>query len=332
MNILPDFRLHRPATLDEAVRLKTQFGNPACVAGGTDLLVNLRRGLAEPRDLIDLSGLRDLNEIQRQGDELWIGALVTLARLTRDPEITSAYPVIAEAAASVAGPTHRAAATLGGNLCQDTRCVYFNQSEWWRTGNGFCLKHDGDKCHVVAKSDRCYATYHGDLAPVLIALGASAIVVREGGIRRLPVEDLFKEDGAHYLTLAPDEILAAIALPPLGAQRAAYVKARVRDAIDFPLTGIAVALTRENDVIAALRVAITGMNSAPLLVDVSKLIGKPWGDETATLLSNALRSRATALATTLAGPKYRRRAMQGLARRLMDQAWAQESTNESANE
>ncbi|PPQ40543.1 4-hydroxybenzoyl-CoA reductase beta subunit [Rhodoblastus acidophilus] len=321
MNALPDFRLHRPATLDEAVRLKAQIEHPACVAGGSDILVNLRRGLAKPGDLIDLSGLRDLDAIERIGDELWIGALTTLARLTRDGAVAAAYPALAEAAATVAGPTHRAAATLGGNLCQDTRCVYYNQSEWWRDGNAYCLKHCGEKCHVVAKSDRCYATYHGDLAPVLMALGASAIVARAGGLRRLPVENLFREDGAHYLTLAPDEILAAIALPPLNG-RAAYVKGRVRESVDFPLTGIAAALKREGDVIAALRVAITGMNSAPLMVDVSKLIGKPWNDETATLLSNALRSRATALATTLAGPKYRRRAMQGLARRLMDQVWA----------
>jgi len=321
MNALPDFRLHRPATLDEAVRLKAQFGHPACVAGGSDILVNLRRGITKPDDLIDLTGLRDLDAIERIGDELWIGALTTLARLTRDSAVASTYPALAEAAATVAGPTHRAAATLGGNLCQDTRCVYYNQSEWWREGNAYCLKHCGEKCHVVAKSDRCYATYHGDIAPVLMALGASAIVARAGGLRRLPVEDLFREDGAHYLTLAPDEILAAIALPPPNG-RAAYVKGRVRDSVDFPLTGIAAALKREGDVIAALRVAITGMNSAPLMVDVSKLIGKPWNDETATLLSNALRSRATALATTLAGPKYRRRAMQGLARRLMDQVWA----------
>lgn len=324
MNVLPAFRLHRPATLDDAVRLKAENENAAWIAGGTDLIVNLRRGLRDPSDLIDLSGVRDMDSLRRQGDEFWIGATVTLARLADDSDIVSRYPALAEAAECVAGPTHRAAATLGGNLCQDTRCIFYNQSEWWRQGNGFCLKRSGDKCHVVVKSDRCYATYHGDVAPVLMALGAEAVVVGLGGVRRLPVEQLFRENGADALTLARDEILAAIVLPPPGARRAAYAKARVRDAIDFPLAGVAVALARDQGVLSALRIAITGMNSAPLLVDVDMIVGRPWDQETAALLTQALRGRANALATTLVGPKYRRRAMQGLARRLMDRMWNDE--------
>jgi 4-hydroxybenzoyl-CoA reductase subunit beta len=324
MNLLPDFRLHRPATLEDAVRLKGELADAFCVAGGTDLLVNLRRGLREPRDLIDLSGVSDMDSIRRQGDEMWIGATVTLARLARDADIAASYPVVAEAAALVAGPTHRAAATVGGNLCQDTRCVFYNQSEWWRQGNGFCLKRSGEKCHVVVKSDRCYATYHGDLAPALMVLRAEAVVVGAGGVRRAPVEDLFRESGAAHVSLASDEVLAAVALPAAGGRRAAYAKARVRDAVDFPLAGVAVSLLREGDVISDLRVAITGMNSAPLLVDVATLIGKPWDEAAATTLSQALRSRANALATILIGPKYRRRAMQGLARRLMDKVWNDE--------
>jgi 4-hydroxybenzoyl-CoA reductase subunit beta len=324
MNVLPAFRLHRPATLDDAISLKAGLENAACIAGGTDLIVNLRRGLCDPSDLIDLSGVRDMDSLRRQGEELWIGATVTLARLADDSDIVSAYPALAEAAACVAGPTHRAAATLGGNLCQDTRCVFYNQSEWWRQGNGWCLKRSGDKCHVVVKSDRCYATYHGDLAPALIVLRAEAVVVGPGGARRLPVEELFQENGAETLTLARDEILAAIVLPQPGVRRAAYAKARVRDSVDFPLSGVAIALARDAGVFSELRVAITGMNSAPLLVDVEAMIGKPWDQDTAALLTQALRARANALATTLVGPKYRRRAMQGLARRLMDRVWNDE--------
>src|SRR4051794_29783839 len=163
MNLLPEFRCHRPATLQEAVRLKAAFANARFLAGGTDLLVNLRRGLGEPSDLIDLTAVAGLAAIRRDGGALWLGAAATLADIARHPEILARYPALAEAARAVAGPTHQAAATLGGNLCQDTRCIFYNQSEWWREANGGCLKYHGDKCQVVARSDRCYATYHGDI-------------------------------------------------------------------------------------------------------------------------------------------------------------------------
>jgi len=219
MNLMPDFQYHRPATLKEAVRLKAASSAARFVAGGTDLLVNLRRGLGVPTDLIDLSAVADLDSIRRDGDAMWVGAAVTLATLARHPDILSAYPALVEAALAVAGPTHRAAATLGGNLCQDTRCVFYNQSEWWREGNGWCLKYQGDKCHVVVKSDRCYATYHGDVAPVLMVLGAEAVAVGPNGVRRVNFTEFYREQGADHLTLSADEVLAAVVLPPSGAMR-----------------------------------------------------------------------------------------------------------------
>ncbi len=197
MNLMPDFRCHRPATLEEAVRLKAASAGTRFVAGGTDLLVNLRRGLDEPSDLIDLTAVADLAVIRRDGDSLWLGAGVTLAELARHPELLAFYPAVAEAALAVAGPTHRAAATLGGNLCQETRCIFYNQSEWWREANDYCLKHLGDKCHVVPKSDRCYATYHGDIAPVLMVLDAEAVVAGPDGVRRV------KMTGSTARTAAP---------------------------------------------------------------------------------------------------------------------------------
>ena len=258
MNLMPDFRCHRPATLEEAVRLKAASAGTRFVAGGTDLLVNLRRGLDEPSDLIDLTAVADLAAIRREGDSLWLGAGATLADLARHPEVLAFYPAVAEAALAVAGPTHRAAATLGGNLCQDTRCIFYNQSEWWREANDYCLKHKGDKCHVVPKSDRCYATYHGDIAPVLMVLDAEAVVAGPDGVRRVKMTEFYREDGGAHLTLAAGEALAAVVLPPQGGRRAAYAKARIRDAIDFPLAGVAVALKRDGDVIGDLKVAITG--------------------------------------------------------------------------
>lgn len=321
MNLMPEFRCHHPETMEEAVRLKTELPGARFVGGGTDLLVNLRRGLGEPSDLIDLGAVADLGAVRRIEDALWLGAGVTLEDLARHPDVLDAYPALAQAALAVAGPTHRASATLGGNLCQDTRCVFYNQSDWWREGNGWCLKYKGDKCHVVAKSDRCYATYHGDIAPVLMVLDAEAVVVGPDDARRVKVAALYREDGAAWLTLGPGEALAAVVLPPAGGQRIGYAKARVRDAVDFPLAGVAASLRRDGDVIGELRVAITGTNSAPLMVPTAELAGRPWDNEAAASLALALRATAAPLRTTVVGAKYRRRTLLGIARRLVDTLW-----------
>jgi 4-hydroxybenzoyl-CoA reductase subunit beta len=321
MNLLPDFRYHRPATLEEAVKLKGAVAAARFVAGGTDLLVNLRRGLGEPTDLIDVTAISDLSSIRRDGDSLWLGAAVTLADLARNPEVLAVYPALAESALAVAGASHRAAATLGGNLCQDTRCVFYNQSDWWRQNNGWCLKYRGDKCHVVVKSDRCYATYHGDVAPVLMVLDAEAVLVGSDNTRRIKVAELYRESGADHLTLAAGEVLAAVVLPPPADWCSGYAKARIRDAVDFPLAGVAVALRRDGNVIGDLRVAITGTNSAPLAIATGDLIGRTWDGDAAAILAQSLKKKSNALRTTIVGPQYRRRAMQGMARRLMNSLW-----------
>jgi 4-hydroxybenzoyl-CoA reductase subunit beta len=321
MNALHDLRTLRPATVDEAVRALAEEGAQA-LAGGTDLLPNLRRGLGTPRALVDLTAVPALDAIAVQADgSLRLGAAATLAALAGDAAVLAGWPALATAAGLVAGPTHREAATLGGNLCQDTRCVFYNQSDWWRAGNGYCLKYRGDKCHVVVKSDRCYATYHGDVAPALIALDAVAEIVGPGGARALPLAALFVEDGARRLTLEPGEWLASVVVPPAAGWRADYVKARVRDAVDFPLAGAAVALRREGDRLVGLRVAITGTNSAPLVVPTDGVVGGAWDAEAAKALAKAVQGTSNVLATTVASVKYRRRMLQALVRRLVDDLW-----------
>lgn len=321
MNLMPDLKTVRPATLAQACTALTEAGAQA-VAGGTDLLPNLRRGLLEPTALVDLTALPGFADISAAaGGGFRIGAGTTLEAIAENAAILAAYPALAQAALGVAGPTHRAAATLGGNLCQDTRCVFYNQSEWWREGNGYCLKLKGDKCHVVVKSDRCYATYHGDVAPALMVLGATAEIQGPIGARSLPLAQLFVESGAKHLTLNPGEIVAAIVLPPAGSVRSAYEKARVRDAVDFPLAGVAVALRQDGACIADLKVAVTGTNSAPVMVSVEGLIGKAWNADSATALMEAVRKTSLVLKTTVMGAKYRRRVAQGLARRLLDGLW-----------
>ncbi|MBI4966602.1 MAG: 4-hydroxybenzoyl-CoA reductase subunit beta [Rhodospirillales bacterium] len=319
MNLLPEFELLRPATLDEAVKALAHEGARP-LAGGTDLLPNLRRGIGLPARLVDLSALAGLDAIEKTKDGgLRIGALVTIETLAANP---LAPPALVQAALGVAGPTHRAQASLGGNLAQDTRCIFYNQSEWWRAGNGYCLKYRGDKCHVVVKSDRCYATYHGDIAPALMALDAKAELVGPKGTRTIALADLYKENGAEHLALAAGEVIAAILVPSQTGWVSAYAKARVRDAIEFPLAGIAVALMRDKAGIGAIRVAITGTNSAPLMIDTADLAGKAWNDAAATTLVAALRKKANVLKSTVTSAKYRRRVLLALARKLVDELWA----------
>ena len=324
MNMLPDFRCLRPTTVAEAVRLKAENPDSKVLAGGTDLIVNLRRGLGEPAVLIDLSAVTELSDLTEGTDgALVIGAGVTLAALAADPRVRAGFPALAEAALTVAGPTHRAAATLGGNLCQDTRCIYYNQSEWWRASNDYCLKYRGDRCHVVTKSDRCYATYHGDVAPVLMVLGAEAELAGPAGTRRLKLAELFREVGSDHLALGPDEVLVAVTVPPAAGRVAGYIKTRIREAIDFPLAGVAVSLRRDGDRIAELTVAITGTNSAPLLVPTAELVGGPWDDDAATKLAAAARKVSNVLRTTIVGAKYRRRVLLATAKRLVDRLWGE---------
>ena len=322
MNAMHELRVVRPCSPADAARELAAEGAQA-LAGGTDLLPNLRRGLAAPRTLVDLTAVAGLDAIEHRADgSLRLGATVTLAALAADEGVRAGWPALAHAASLVAGPTHREAATLGGNLCQDTRCVFYNQSDWWRSGNGYCLKYRGDTCHVVVKNDRCYATYHGDVAPALMVLGAEAEVLGPGGPRTISLAALFREDGANRLTLGAGEWLAAVVVPEPGRWRAAYEKACVRRAMDFALAGVAVAMLRDGDRIAGLRVAITGTNSAPLLVPTDAFVGSAWSDATAQALAEAVRAASNVLATTVAPVRYRRRMLQALARKLADALWA----------
>lgn len=321
MNLLPDFRILRPGTLAEAVSALS-FDGARALAGGTDLLPNLRRGLGLPTSLVDLSAVADLAGISVASDgTLRIGAATALEAIAEHAAIRAAWPVIAKAAALVAGPTHRASATLGGNLCQDTRCVFYNQSEWWRGGNDYCLKYQGDKCHVVVKSDRCYATYHGDVAPALMVLDAQVEIAGPKGQRMLPIAELFNEDGSNRLRLGQGEVLTAVLVPPAAFWRSDYVKVRIRDAIDFPLAGIAVALQREGDRLVGLKLAITGTNSAPLMVPTEALVGTTWNAANAETLVQAVRKTSNVLLTTVTPVKYRRRVLLAMTRKVVDELW-----------
>ena len=317
MEALPEFRLHRPATLDEALAAAQEDPGARFVAGGTDLIVNMRRGLVETPALIDVNGVAEMQDIVADGGTLTIGAAVTLDDLAKDETVARDFPAVAQAAAEVAGSTHRNVATVGGNLCLDTRCIFYNQSQWWRESNDYCLKYRGEICHVAPKSERCFALFSGDLAPALLVHGAAVSVAGPDGAREMPLADLYRGDGADYLTLAPGEIVTGVTVPK-SEMRSAYRKARVRGSIDFPLAGVAVALRMQGGRIANLHAALTACDTKPFAVGkLDAFLAKPADEDTAQAFGEIVQQQARPMRTTMSTPWYRRRVVARLARRLL---------------
>ncbi len=318
MNHLPAFELKRPASVAEVLGLLSQPG-ARLLAGGTDLLPNLRRGIEEPALLIDLGAVRDFSEIGFGSAGVSVGAGVTLSTLAAEPRFGPARRALGEAAGFVAGPGHRNAATLGGNLCQDTRCVFYNQSAWWRAANRFCLKRAGDVCHVAPLGRRCHAAFCGDIAPALLVLGAEVELAGERGVRRLPLDRLYCDDGAAHLAIAPDEMLVRVLLPAApDTLVSGYRKARVRGATDFPLAGVACALDLRDGCVTQLRVALTGTNPRPLLVEgVDELAGRPLDAGMLAQLGTLVRRQASPMRTSVTQSNYRRQVAAALAQRLL---------------
>ena len=320
MNVLPEWELLAPSSVDEVRAARAHHPGSRFLGGGTDLVVNLRRGIGDPpATLIDLNRVADLKGIEVAGERIRIGAGVTIRELANDARVRAHFPGLAAAAGSIAGPTHRNMGTVGGNLCLDTRCIYYNQSEWWRAANRYCLKYGGDICHVAPKSRVCYATFSGDLAPALTILDDAQIEIAgaQGG-RTLPLESLYTGDGERYLALEPDEFVVAARARRPAALRTGYDKVRVRQSIDYPLAGVAAGVVREGDCLTELRLAFTGTNPRPLrLQGTEDLCGGALDDETVERLNSLVRRQVMAMRTTFTSGHYRRHAAGVLARRLV---------------
>jgi 4-hydroxybenzoyl-CoA reductase subunit beta len=307
---LDPFELHRPTTIDETVRLAAEYA-PRCdyLAGGTDLLPNYKMHLNLRPHLIALDRVGEL--AQRSADRL--GAMVTLAELERDPAFAREYPGVAEAVRSVATPLVRASATLGGNLLLETRCFFFNQSYFWRESLGFCLKADGDRCHVVPQKERCYATFSGDLAPALMGYDAEVDLAGPGGRRTVAVADLYDRagDGIRRLATAPGELLVAVRFPRSARGRPGrYLKLRVRPSFDFPEAGVAVSGRFDADGrVHELRVAVGGAETYPRRFDAltGPLEGTVVDEAAARRLGEDVAKAVRPVHNTSLLPDYRRR-------------------------
>ena len=260
---LPRFQYRAPRSVQEAAQwLADSPGDTHLLAGGTDLLPNMKRRQQTPATVIGLRGIDELRTIDAR--ENTVGAGVTLAELVADRRIFNSYRGLWQAAAQVATPHLRNMGTVGGNLCLDTRCTYYDQTYEWRKSIDFCLKKDGRTCWVATSSPRCLAVSSTDTAPALQALGASVTLVSTRGSRVLPISDLYANDGMHYLTRRPDEILTTIALPVPDGWRSSYWKLRRRGSFDFPVASAAVAARFDGDSIIEARIVLGAVASRPL--------------------------------------------------------------------
>lgn len=319
MESVLSFELRHPATPHEAVATLAAEPGSRLLAGGTDLVPNLRRGIEQPAVLVSLARVAGLANITFDTAGVAIGAGATLARLACDPLLRQHWPAVAEAAQSVAAPTHRHTATLGGNLCLDTRCVFYNQSAWWRAANGHCLKRGGTVCHVAPQGERCHAAFSGDVAPALLVMQAEAELLSPRGARRIPLAQLYRDDGAAHLALARDELLTGVRMPtPAPGMLSGYRKARLRGSIDFPLAGVAIALTLSGGVPTALRVALTGTNPRPLLLEgTDTLLGRPLDEAQLRALGKLVSKQASPARTTALPSNHRRLNAAALAQQLL---------------
>ena len=264
---LPRLRYVRAGSAAEAAAVAADLGpRAALMAGGTDLLPKLKRRQLEPDTLVGLGHLEELRGVRGSAAEGFeLGALVTLAEAARQATLAAAHPGYSEAAGLVSSPPLRNAGTIGGNLCVDTRCNYYDMTYEWRRSIGFCLKKDGDVCLVAPGSPRCWAVSSSDTAPVAIALGATVVLAGPDGDRELPAAALYRDDGIDYLAKQPHEVVTALRLPPVDGLASAYVKLRRRGSIDFPIAGAAVALRLAGPrLVREARIVLSGVGSHPV--------------------------------------------------------------------
>jgi 4-hydroxybenzoyl-CoA reductase subunit beta len=283
---LPSFSYLQPKTLTDALAMKRDAGPDGMfVAGGTDLYPNMKRRHQEPKSVISLMGIPELRKL-----EGWnVGTCVTLSALSNLPTFQRSHPALTTAARLVSTPLLRNMGTLGGNLCLDTRCNYYNQSYEWRKSIDFCMKKDGHICWVAPSSPRCWAVSSSDVAPVMVAIGAEYGLVGRQGERVVPAGRFYQNDGINYLTKQPDEILVDVRLPASNGWDAVYHKLRRRGSFDFPVLGVAAWIQWQGNDVAAARIVLGGVASHPQEVPEAgaALEGAPLSDESIAAAADA---------------------------------------------
>ncbi len=308
---LPKFDYVAPPDLAGVLGVLSDRGEGArVIAGGTDLVPNLKRRQFEAAVLVSLHRVDSLRGVHgTHGSGLVIGALTPLDVIANHPHVQEHFRALSEAAGLVATPAIRTRATLAGNLLADTRCNYYDQTEPWRESLGWCMKAQGTICRVAPSSPRCLAVSSCDTAPALIALDARARLASPTGVREIALRELYRDDGIHYLDMARDEVLTEIALPPLGPTRSTYLKLRRRGSFDFPVLGVAARVSRAADgAVADARVVLTGIASRPVEIpEAAKLVGALPSDDAIAEVARAAEQRAKPLDNTDLTIVYRKR-------------------------
>lgn len=320
MMTLPELTVIRPASVAEAVEALRAHPGARLLAGGTDIVPNLKYGMYDTQHLVALRGLSgELRYVREDASGFRLGALCTIDELAQNAVVTGRLPALAEACAQIAGPQLRRMGTLGGNLCLDTRCVYINQSYFWRSALGFCLKKDGTVCHVVAGGQRCVAAASNDTAPVLLALDASVRLVSPRGERVVPLRDFYVADGTHNTVLERDELLVEVQVPASAAyMRQAFAKLRTRAAIDFPALNLAVALELDGTSVRSLSLAVSALASRPALIKgLDDLRGRPADARLAEELGRRAHKQCKPLTNIGVDPEWRRDVLPVLVRRTV---------------
>ena len=332
---LPKFEFIQPHSLQEACSvLREHHGKAALLAGGTALMVGLRYRLSKPAVVIGLKRLTALDYVSRNGSGgVAIGSMVTLETLEKSPLVLNEYAPLAQAVQLVAIPSIHHGATIGGNLCLDTRCIYYNQSEFWRTAQKACFKLGGDVCHAVEKGRHCQAVYQGDLGPVLMALGAEVKIASANSEKIIPLADFFTGRGEKPNVLKPDEILVEVRIPTSGYGAAgAYEKLRVREGMDFPMAGVAVMVkTNRSGTIEKAKVVLGAVGSSP--IEVPKAAGLLEGYKPTDNLLQSVSREAVDMARPVGNlamnPRYRRKMVGLLVKRALRRALAMATENRS---
>ncbi|MBR9990920.1 MAG: FAD binding domain-containing protein [Gemmatimonadetes bacterium] len=308
---LHEYTYHRPGSVAEAARLLASHpGRARVIAGGTDLMPNMKHGLFTPEHVIALKQIGELHGIEERDGELVIGAAESLASVSRHPVVRAQFASLSQAAGSVAGPQLRNMGTIGGNLCLDTRCTYYNQTHFWRNALGYCLKKDGDVCHVTKVGRKCVAAHSADTAGVLMTLGAVADLESVNGARSVPVVDFFIADGIENTVREWNEIVTRVRIPlPSPRTRTAFQKVRQRGAIDFPLLNIAVvAQLGAALAIEDLRIVVSALGARPRVISgLDKVaVGRPLDEETTEAVAQRAFQQCHPLTNIIVDPDWRR--------------------------
>jgi len=331
---LPKFEFVQPRSLQEACSiLREHDGKTAILAGGTAVMVTLRYRLSRPAVVVGLKGLNALDYVSRNKSGLAIGSMTTLTTLEKSPHVLKEYALLAQAAQLVAIPPIRNGATIGGNLCLDTRCIYYNQSEFWRSPLKACFKLGGDVCNAVEKAQRCQAVYQSDLGPVLIALGAEVKIISADGEKIIPLAEFFTGKGKKPNVLKPGEILVEVRIPASGHGAAgAYEKLRVREGMDFPMAGAAVIVRKNHSgTIEGAKVVLGAVGPSPTEVDkAARLLEghKPTEDLLQSVSREAM-DRAQTVGNLAMNASYRRKMVGVLVKRGLRRALGMAAENRS---